>query len=177
MNAVRLAMSRTANQRTSSSSIEIGHEHVGGLELVSLRELGGEELRDLLREIDELTIAEEIPLEFAGKALSCAKAARRLSTLVRARRKWELTNERTARVSKSSSRSLSTLTAESKSRICRMAWLIFTKRSLLYHPNFAIIPAAVCSALVTKSQTRRRRLRMVDTDRTPGAHTPMQAKG
>ncbi|VWM07733.1 Uncharacterised protein [Collinsella intestinalis] len=47
--------------------VEVGNEHVGGLHFVRFGELGREELRDLLRQVHKLAVAEEIPLELAGE--------------------------------------------------------------------------------------------------------------
>ena len=47
--------------------VKVGHEHVGGLSLLGLGELGRDELRDLLRQIHELALAKEIALELAAK--------------------------------------------------------------------------------------------------------------
>lgn len=45
--------------------VKIGHEHVGGLSFLCLGELGGDKLRNLLRQVHELALAKEIALELA----------------------------------------------------------------------------------------------------------------
>ena len=47
--------------------VKIGHEHVGGLGFLGFGELGGDKLRNLLRQVHELTLAKEIALELAAK--------------------------------------------------------------------------------------------------------------
>ena len=47
--------------------VKISHEHVGGLGFLSLGELGGDKLRNLLRQVHELALAKEITLELAAK--------------------------------------------------------------------------------------------------------------
>lgn len=47
--------------------VKIGHEHVGGLGFLGFGELGGDKLRNLLRQVHELALAKEIALELAAK--------------------------------------------------------------------------------------------------------------
>ena len=47
--------------------VKIGHEHVGGLGFLGFGELGGDKLRNLLRQVHELAIAKEIALELAAE--------------------------------------------------------------------------------------------------------------
>ena len=47
--------------------VKIGHEHVGGLGFLGFGELGGDKLRNLLRQVHELTLAKEIALELAAE--------------------------------------------------------------------------------------------------------------
>ena len=47
--------------------VKVGHEHIGGLGFFGLGELGGNELRNLLRQVHELALAKEIALELAAE--------------------------------------------------------------------------------------------------------------
>ena len=47
--------------------VKVRHEHVGGLGFLSLGELGGDKLRNLLRQVHELALAKEIALELAAE--------------------------------------------------------------------------------------------------------------
>ena len=47
--------------------VKIGHEHVGGLGFLGFGELGGDKLRNLLRQVHKLALAKEIALELAAK--------------------------------------------------------------------------------------------------------------
>lgn len=47
--------------------VKISHEHVGGLGFLGFGELGGDKLRNLLRQVHELALAKEIALELTTK--------------------------------------------------------------------------------------------------------------
>ena len=47
--------------------VKISHEHVGGLSFLGLGEFGRDELRNLLRQVHELTLTKEIALELAAE--------------------------------------------------------------------------------------------------------------
>ena len=104
---------------------EVGDEDVGRFGLLGTGELLGEKLGDLLREIDELALAEEVAAELFREGGSFGEVPGRLSAAVRARRRCLVTKPFTARVSSASSRAENTFTADSASSTCRMAWLIF----------------------------------------------------
>ena len=55
--------------------LEIGDEDVGGRGLLGVGELVGEELRDLLREVDEPALAEEVALELAREGAVLGEGA------------------------------------------------------------------------------------------------------
>ena len=47
--------------------VKISHEHIGRLGFLGFGELGGDKLRNLLRQVHELTLTEEIALELAAE--------------------------------------------------------------------------------------------------------------
>lgn len=47
--------------------VKIGHEYVSGLGFLGFGELGGDKLRNLLRQVNKLALAKEIALELAAK--------------------------------------------------------------------------------------------------------------